>query len=106
MSGQSSVRYGAQARRVLAPLLVLAAAFGGSTVSAQPAPKGVVNNVPAELQTVFQTISSAGPLNAISIGEDLAAQIAHVGDASGEIYPPGTTPGDYGTFLLINGTLY
>jgi len=106
MSGQSSVRCGALVRRVLAPLLILAAVFAGSTVSAQPAPKGVVNNVPAELQTVFQTISSAGPLNAISIGEDLAAQIAHVGDASGEIYPPGTTPGDYGTFLLINGTLY
>jgi uncharacterized repeat protein (TIGR01451 family) len=105
MSGQSSVRLGAHARRMLAPLFVLAAAFGGSTVSAQ-AQKGVVNNVPAELQTVYQTISSAGPLNAISIGEDLAAQIAHVGDASGEIYPPGTTPGDYGTFLLINGTLY
>jgi len=106
MSGQSSVRCGALVRRVLAPLFVLAAAFGGSTVSAQPAPKGVVNNVPAELQTVFQTISSAGPLNAIYIGEDLAAQIAHVGDASEEIYPPGTMPADYGTFLLINGTLY
>lgn len=106
MSGQSSVRRGAHVRRMLAPLLVLAAAFGGMTVSAQPAPKGVVNNVPAELQTVFQTISSAGPLNAIYIGEDLAAQIAHVGDTAEEIYPPGTHPGDYGTFLLINDTLY
>lgn len=106
MSGQRSVHGGAHVRRVLAPLLVLAAAFGGITVSAQPAPKGVVNNVPAELQTVFQTISSAGPLNAIYIGEDLAAQIAHVGDTAEEIYPPGTMPADYGTFLLISGTLY
>jgi len=106
MTGQSSVLCGALARRAGVALLVLAAAFGGSTVSAQQAQKGVVNNVPAELQTVFQTITSGGPLNAIYIGEDLAAQIAHVGDTSEEIYPPGTTPGDYGTFLLINGTLY
>jgi uncharacterized repeat protein (TIGR01451 family) len=105
MSGQSSARCGARVGRLLAPLFVLAAAFGGTTASAQ-AQKGVVNNVPAELQTVFQTISSAGPLNAIDIGEDLSAQIAHVGDTSEEIYPPGTHPGDYGTFLLINGTLY
>jgi len=106
MTGQSSVLCGALARRAGVALLVLAAAFGGSTVSAQQAQKGVVNNVPAELQTVFQTITSGGPLNAIYIGEDLAAQIAHVGDTSEEIYPPGTPPGDYGTFLLINGTLY
>jgi uncharacterized repeat protein (TIGR01451 family) len=105
MSGQGFVLNGALVRRVLAPLFVVAAAFGGSTVSAQTQ-KGVVSTVPAELQTVFQTISSAGPLNAIYIGEDLSAQIAHVGDTSEEIYPPGTHPGDYGTFLLINGTLY
>jgi uncharacterized repeat protein (TIGR01451 family) len=105
MSGQTSVRCGARARRVLVPLFVLAAAFGGTSVSAQTQ-KGVVNNVPAELQTAFTVIDSAGPLNEIFIGEDLAAQISHVGDASQEIYPPGTTPGDYGTFFLINDTLY
>lgn len=106
MSGQSSLRCGAALRRVLVPLFVLAAAFGGSIVSAQQAPKGVRNPAPAQTQTVFQTITSTGPLNAIYIGEDLAAQIAHVGDAAEEIYPPGTMPGDYGTFLLISGTLY
>jgi len=105
MSGQTSVRCGARVRRVLVPLFVLAAAFGGTSVSAQTQ-KGVVNNVPAELQTAFTVIDSAGPLNEIFIGEDLAAQISHVGDASQEIYPPGTTPGDYGTFFLINDTLY
>ena len=105
MTGQSSVRGDARVRRVLAPLFVLAAALGGSAASAQ-AQKGIVNPAPAEAQTVFQTITSSGPLNAIYIGEDLAAQIAHVGDASEEIYPPGTMPGDYGTFLVINGTLY
>ena len=88
MSGQTSVRCGARVRRVLVPLFVLAAAFGGTSVSAQTQ-KGVVNNVPAELQTAFTVIDSAGPLNEIFIGEDLAAQISHVGDASQEIYPPG-----------------
>ena len=107
MSGESSVRCGAQARRVLVPLLLFAAAFGGSTASAQQAQKGVVNPAPAETQTAYTAItSSSGPLNEIDIGNDLAAQIAHVGDSSGEVYPPGTKPGDYGTFLLINGTLY
>lgn len=106
MSGQSSVRCGAHVRRMLAPLFILAAAFGGSTVSAQQAQKGVVNPAPAETQTAFVAITSSGPLNEIDIGVDLASQIAHVGDASGEVYPPGTKPGDYGTFLLIDGVLY
>jgi uncharacterized repeat protein (TIGR01451 family) len=105
MSGQSFVLNGALARRVLAPLFVLAAAFGGSTVSAQ-AQKGVVSTVPAELQTAYQTITSSGPLNQIDLGVDIAAQIGHVGDASGNVYPPGTRPGDYGTFLVVGGALY
>ncbi|HEY6892892.1 MAG TPA: hypothetical protein VI258_01895, partial [Rhodanobacteraceae bacterium] len=63
----------------MAPLFVLAAAFGASTASAQ-AQKGIVNPAPAEAQTAFQTITSSGPLNQIFIGVDLAAQIAHVGD--------------------------
>ncbi len=104
MSGQSSVRRGAHVW--LAPLFVLAAAFGG-TVSAQQATKGVVNTAPAETQTAYTSIlSSSGPLNEIDVGVDLAAQINHVGDSAGEVYPPDTKPGDYGTFLLISGTLY
>jgi uncharacterized repeat protein (TIGR01451 family) len=105
MSGQGFVRSGALVRRILAPLFVVAAAFAGSTVSAQ-AQKGVVSSVPAELQTAFQTITSSGPLNQIDLGVDIAAQIGHVGDASGEVYPPDTRPGDYGTFLVVGGALY
>jgi uncharacterized repeat protein (TIGR01451 family) len=105
MTGQNAVRCGAHVRRVLAPLFVLAAAFGGSTVSADTQ-KGVVNPAPAELQTAFVTIDSGGPLNQIFLGVDIAAQIAHTGDGSYEVYPPGTTPGDYGTFLVVADTLY
>jgi uncharacterized repeat protein (TIGR01451 family) len=66
----------------------------------------VQNPAPAEQQTVFTTITSAGPLDNIFLGVDIAAQIGHTGDASYEVYPPDTTPADYGTFLVVADTLY
>jgi len=104
MIGHSASYAGGAVRHVWAPLFAFAA-VALSTV-AIAAEKGVVNPLPVELQTAFQTIDSAGPLNQIFLGVDVSAQIAHTGDASYNVYPPGTTPADYGTFLVVGGTLY
>jgi len=57
--------------------------------------------------TSFQDISSAGPLTHVYIGSDLSAQVNHVADGTtGEFYPPGSVPGDSGTFIAMNGELY
>ena len=105
MVGQITRHAGALARRAWGPLFCFAAVMSGTTATAQSA-KGVFTNVPAELQTAFQTITSSGPLNQIFLGVDIAAQIAHTGDTSDEVYPPGTRPGDYGTFLVVDDVLY
>jgi uncharacterized repeat protein (TIGR01451 family) len=68
--------------------------------------KGTTNNSPVETMTAVQTITSAGPLDAIYLGVDASAQIAHTGDSGGEVYPPGTTPADYGTFVVVADALY
>lgn len=67
--------------------------------------KGVLR-APETPATAYTSITSAGPLTDVFLGNELSAQVAHTGDASYEIYPPGTIPGDYGTFLLIGGVLY
>lgn len=100
MIGQSSVQGGAFVRRALGSLLALGATAVSITASADS--KGVFTAP----ETAFVTITSSGPLNQIFLGVDIAAQIAHTGDTSYEIYPPGTTPGDYGTFLVVGPTLY
>lgn len=105
MNGQPIGRPGVLARRFGGVLLAFAATCAGGSATAQDQ-KGVFHPVPAELATAFQTISSAGPLNQIFLGVDIGAQIAHTGDSSYEVYPPGTTPGDYGTFLLVANVLY
>lgn len=64
-------------------------------------------NVPEALAvTTYQDIASAGPLTHVYIGDELSCQIAHTGDASLELYPPSTIPGDCGTFLVIDAELY
>jgi len=105
MMGHSFAKAGGAARRVVGPFIAMALAAASMTAAAVDQ-KGVFNPVPAELATAFQTISSAGPLNQIFLGVDIAAQIAHTGDASYEVYPSGTTPADYGTFLVVADTLY
>jgi uncharacterized repeat protein (TIGR01451 family) len=104
MIGHISERAGVMARLALSPLFAFAAVIGTTASTADA--KGVQNNVPAELQTAFQTITSGGPLSEIFLGVDIAAQIAHTGDTDQEIYPPGTMPGDYGTFLVVGAQLY
>jgi uncharacterized repeat protein (TIGR01451 family) len=93
------------ARRTPMVLFAFATAIGLAGSSAVLA-KGVPGSRPVELQTAFTQITSAGPLDNIFLGVDIAAQIGHTGDSSYEVYPPGTTPADYGTFLVVADTLY
>ena len=51
-------------------------------------------------------ITSGGPLTKVTVGNELGCQVSHAGDQSFELYPPSVSPGDCGTFLLINGTLF
>ena len=90
------------ARRVSVPLF----AFAAMAVCGTAFGKGVQNPAPVETQTAFTQITSAGPLDNIFLGVDIAAQIGHTGDSSYEVYPPGTTPADYGTFVVVADTLY
>lgn len=56
--------------------------------------------------TPYGTISSAGPLDNIWIGNDLSCQVSHVADTFWEIYPASTRPGDCGSFIALGSTLY
>lgn len=102
MIGQKRVHARALTGTAWGLLFAFAAAVGMTAAHG----KGVQNPAPAELQTAFTTITSAGPLDNIFLGVDIAAQIGHTGDSSYEVYPPGTTPGDYGTFVVVADTLY
>ena len=61
---------------------------------------------PALAQGDVQTITSAGPLTAITISKDLGCQVRHAADTTGEFFPPASSPGGCGTFLSINGALF
>lgn len=89
-------------RRARTAILVLAA-FAATATAQQ---KGEIHSIPAAVQTAFQTITSAGPLNQIFVGVDASTQIAHTGDTSYEVYPPSVTPGDFGTLIIVDGVLY
>jgi hypothetical protein len=57
--------------------------------------------------TPFVDIASAGPLTHVWLGNELSCQAQHVADGTThEFYPPGTIPGDCGTFIAMGGTLY
>jgi hypothetical protein len=73
--------------------IVLAAAAAAATL-------------PAGIARADATISSSGPLTAITIGSDLGCQVSHTGDSAFELFPPNTSPGDCGTFLAAGGVLY
>lgn len=47
-----------------------------------------------------QTISSAGPLTQIVLGNDLSCQVAYARDGGFEFFPA-LAPGDCGTFLVV-----
>jgi uncharacterized repeat protein (TIGR01451 family) len=98
-------QYGRGFARRSVPLFACAAVMG-LAVAGSAFGKGVQNPAPVETQTAFTQITSAGPLDNIFLGVDAAAQIGHTGDSSYEVYPPGTTPADYGTFVVVADTLY
>lgn len=83
-------------KRILAAVSVSILALG-LLVAVTPAARAAVP---------FAAIVSGGPLTEIDIGNELGCQVSHTGDAAFETYPPGTKPGDCGTFLAIGGTLY
>lgn len=60
----------------------------------------------ASATTTSQDIASAGPLTHVYIGNELSCQVAHTGDTDLELYPPDAIPGDCGTFVVVDGTLY
>src|SRR4051794_24866811 len=63
--------------------------------------------VPAARAAVPTTdIATSGPLTKVSVGNELGCQVSHAGDAAFELHPSDTSPGDCGTFLLINGTIF
>src|SRR2546428_12819720 len=53
-----------------------------------------------------RVITSSGPLTSIYISDTLNCQVAHTGDFAFEFFPPGSQPGDCGSFVVIVGTLY
>jgi hypothetical protein len=57
--------------------------------------------------TPFMDIATAGPLTHVWLGNELSCQVQHIADGTThEFYPPGTIPGDCGTFIAMGGTLY
>ncbi len=86
---------------LLTTLLLIASAASANVAKGVITPTSAVN--PA---TSVQTITSAGPLDRIFVGTDGATQISRIGDPSFEVFPPSTTPADYGTFIVVNNALY
>lgn len=88
--------------RLAAVVAVCAVAVAASATERD---KGVVRT--SKLAAVpYTSISSAGPLTDIFLGNELSAQIAYSGGPPYQVFPPSTTPGDYGTFLVIDDVLY
>lgn len=52
----------------------------------------------------FKTITSSGPIEAITIGNDLSCQVKLTQDSVNSFYPPSTSPGDCGVFAKKSGS--
>ncbi len=85
--------------RVLRLLGVLCAVCALAAIVGNAAPRALASVSLAD-------ISSAGPLTNIQIGIDLSCQVEHTGDTDLEFYPPSVSPGDCGTMLSVNGSVY
>lgn len=91
-TGDMNRRLGGRWRGLLAGVVAaLALAAGPGSASA---------NVP------FADIASSGPLDHVVIGNDLSCQAHFVTDSVASFYPPDTSPGDCGTFVSVDGTVY
>lgn len=53
-----------------------------------------------------EAITSTGPVEKLWVGDDLACQVSYQAGDTYEFYPPSVTPGDCGTFVALDGTLY
>ena len=73
-----------------------------------PPPKGwFVGIVAGPTAISYQDISSVGPLTHIFAGAESSVQVAHAADGTTyEFYPPQVIPGDAGTFIVVDDTLY
>lgn len=58
------------------------------------------------VDTPYGTISSAGPLDSIFAGADVATQISYITDVDYQVFPSSTIPADYGTFVVVSDVLY
>ena len=54
--------------------------------------------------TPYTTITSAGPLTSVFVGNDLSCQVARA--EGNQIFPQNATPGDCSTYLTVGGTVY
>lgn len=54
----------------------------------------------------YEVIETTGPIEEITLGDDLSCQVKYVNDVDLEFYPPDTTPGDCATILATGGNLY
>jgi hypothetical protein len=73
--------------------LTLAAGLAGLLAAAAPAGA-------AELAV------AGGPLTRVMAGTNLSCQAQHIGDAAFSFAPPGSAPGDCGTFVAVDSQLY
>ena len=59
------------------------------------------------LATPSADISSTGPLTHVWLGNDLSCQVRHIDDGTDlEFFPPFAIPGDAGTLIAMDDTLY
>ncbi len=96
------------ARRLLAMLALTLTLLTYGLLIAYPASadEGKGGQRTAQGTTPYVSILSDGPLVEIHLGVDASAQIGYAGDAFYEVYPEDVIPGDYGTFLVVDDTLY
>jgi hypothetical protein len=53
-----------------------------------------------------ESVASTGPIENLTVGDDLSCQVSYIQGGTFEFYPPDTSPGDCGTFVSVDGTLY
>ena len=81
---------------------------GGCVLAEKPAPGAAAcPDGRAKSAVAYVDIASAGPLTHLYAGVEASVQVDHALDGTvHEFFPPGTIPGDAGTFLVVDGTLY
>ena len=105
MIGQSSVRGGALVRRALGSLLALGSGVGKLTASARR--QGHIHfGAPVNCRPLSRRSRRAGRSTRFSSASMSRRRSRTPATVSFEVYPPGTTPGDYGTFLVVANALY